>query len=138
MSEKTSLICNVFSQKGRSKGLEIKRKHFLFSKASKNMILSTQMSREMSNNKPHICILGIYEQYNVPQKEDKPTSVLYNLLTWRLSFREKAKELSFDLTRGKKDVLLLKIKPDTEVEISLIYSLLLELEINPEPSFSKI
>lgn len=36
-SEKTSLICNVFS--GGCKGLEIKRKYFMFSKASKNMIL---------------------------------------------------------------------------------------------------
>lgn len=72
------------------------------------------MSREMSNKKPYICILGIYEQYKVPQKEDERTSVLYKLLTWRLSVREKVKDFSFDLTRGRRDqdALLLKIKLD--------------------------
>lgn len=43
------------------------------------------------------------------------------------------------MTRRKKDqdMLLLKTKLDTEVKISLIYSLLLELEIHQEPPFSK-
>lgn len=49
----------------------------------------------MSNNKPHICILEIYEQYEVPQKEDEQNSVFYKPLTQRQLQRE-FYEFSFD------------------------------------------
>lgn len=47
------------------------------------------------SNKPHICILAIYEQYKVPQKEDEQNSVFYKLLTQRQLQRE-FYEFSFD------------------------------------------